>query len=86
MEIKTYTAEELKAMSAEDLAKIKADYATAKASTDTVLADVEKAIADKGNELVAKGETFWQKYGTHIIEGTKIALLAVIAVKLIGVI
>lgn len=90
MEIKTYTAEELKAMSAEDLEKIKSDYATAKESAETVLADIEKVIVDKGKELVAETkeaeQTFVQKYGTKITEGVKIALLAVIIGKLFGVI
>lgn len=62
MEIKTYTAEELKAMTAEERAKVQADYASARAAADAVLTDIEQLAIDAEKEAVAAVVTWAQAF------------------------
>jgi hypothetical protein len=70
MEIKTYTAEELKAMTAEEREKLQADYAAAKLAAETVLTDIEQVAIDAEHEAAEEVTTwaqeFRQKHGISV--------------------
>jgi hypothetical protein len=70
MEIKTYTAEELKAMTAEERAKLQTDYAAAKLAAETVLTDIEQVAIDAEHEAAEEvatwADNFRQEHGVSV--------------------